>query len=433
MRRMFYLILLLFLGQIVYCQTYRFTIQYSSSSIGCHAANYNWELYNDSNLIDSFEKGGNAISISDKREFSDIYISSGITLALISDCQNNSICEFNSTSSKTLNQLINAIYPSLSGCNGNVRLIDFKPNVTISNLELNSPSEICAGSLLQLGAFPAGFPSSVYHWQYSTNNQINWIDLPLNINGKNTNNVALTEITMHELLGINHLNYLNQTIFFRLGYNQTNNFTSPLSIKYYPCAPILVDRTYEAPDCKGGPIKEITAYFQRPLEPNETLSPMQIIPYPKVNGDSPFFSQQEEITSIEFDNTKNLWAYKFKNLNSGRLINNKRYIIEYQAKKNGVPRGTLQLFEPFIYNDPTAVEFEIIKAENPSCHNGTVEIVISLTGGTGAYKFYDDTIEIISAARKGTDGFYHLKNLAPKEYKIKVVDGKGCIDENKYD
>ncbi|TWI01147.1 hypothetical protein IQ05_00714 [Flavobacterium tiangeerense] len=253
----------------------------------------------------------------------------------------------------------------------------------------------------------------------------------MTINDRKINKTATSNFSIQEILGDNHLTYINKTIYFRLGYIDSFISAEPLAIKYAPCAPILVDRTYIAPDCKGGPIKEITAYFERPLELNETLSPMQIIPFPKVNGDPIFFSQQEEITNLVFDATKNLWAYKFKNLDSGRLINNRRYIIEYQAKKYGVPRGTLQSFEPFIYNDPTAVQFEIVSAENPLCHDGTVEIVIRVKGGTGAYKFYDDTIEIIPTPINGTDGIYHLKNLAPKDYKIKVTDSNDCIDTDK--
>ena len=330
----------------------------------------------------------------------------------------------------TATQLLEQSVVTVGGCGPYMTLSNFKPN----NLQiLTTNGEVCAGDQLNLIASPAGYPDAAYHWQYSVDNQETWFNVPLTINDRKINKTATSNFSIQEILGDNHLTYINKTIYFRLGYIDSFISAEPLAIKYAPCAPILVDRTYIAPDCKGGPVKEITAYFERPLEPNETLSIMQIMPFPKVNGDSPFFSQSEPVKSLVFDATKNLWAYKFKNLDSGRLINSRRYIIEYQANKNEVPRGTLQSFEPFIYDDPTAVQFEIVSAENPLCHDGTVEIVISVTGGTGAYKFYDDTIEIIPTPINGTDGFYYLKNLAPKDYKIKVVDGNGCIDENKYD
>lgn len=330
----------------------------------------------------------------------------------------------------TATELLEQSIVTVGGCGSFLTLSNFKPyNLKI----LTTNREVCAGEQLNLIASPAGYPDAAYHWQYSLDNQVTWFNVPLHINEKKINKTALSNFSIQEILGDSHLTYVNKTIYFRLGYNESFISAEPLAIKYSPCAPILVDRTYIAPNCNGGSIKEITAYFERPLEPSETLSLMQIIPNPKVNGDSPFFSQQEEITSFFFDASKGLWAYKFVSLDSSKLINTKSYIIEYQAKKNGIPRGTLQSSEPFIYIDATAVQFEIVNAENPACHDGTVEIVISVTGGTGGYKFYDDTIEIIPVAIKGTDGFYHLKNLAPKVYKIKVTDSNDCIDNGKYD
>lgn len=434
MRRILFAISLFFLGQMVYCQTYTLILEYEIPRNTGHSYDFDFTSSNQGGLYS--DSGNGKLSNNYKLiEFNDLKYNANFQLQGRSICgpdRDGDIYEDISrvtflellTEEKDLEVSLECFYASVT---------KFKPNVTISNLEVNSPSEICAGSLLQLGAFPAGFDSSAYHWQYSIDNQVNWIDVPLIINGKTTNNVALTEMTLQELLGSNHLAYLNQTIFFRLGYNQNTSFTNPLAITYSPCAPILVDRTYAAPDCKGGHIKEITAYFERPLEPNETLTPIQIIPYPKVNGDPIFFSQSEPVTSLVFDPTKNLWAYKFKNLENSRLINNKSYIIEYQAIKNGVARGTLQSSEPFIYNDPTAVQFEIIKAENPSCHDDKVEIVINVTGGTGAYKFYVDNIEITPTPIKEADGYYHLKNLAPKAYSIKVTDTNNCIDTNAND
>ena len=432
MRRILFAISLFFLGQMVYCQTYTLILEYEIPRNTGHSYDFDFTSSNQGGLYS--DSGNGKLSNNYKLiEFNDLKYNANFQLQGRSICgpdRDGDIYEDISrvtflellTEEKDLEVSLECFYASVT---------KFKPNVTISNLEVNSPSEICAGSLLQLGAFPAGFDSSVYHWQYSIDNQVNWIDVPLIINGKTTNNVALTEMTLQELLGTTHLAYLNKTIFFRLGYNQNTSFTNPLAITYSPCAPILVDRTYTAPDCNGGQIKEITAYFERPLKLNETLNPMQIIPFPKTNGDAIFFNQKEPITGLDFDNEKGLWVYKFKYLDSNKLENNKEYIIEYQANMNGMPTGTLQSSQKFKYNDPTAVQFEIIKAENPSCHDGTVEIVISVTGGTGAYKFYLNNIEKFPI--KEADGFYHLKNLSPKEYSIKVTDTNNCIDANKYD
>lgn len=432
MRRILFAISLYFLGQMVYCQTYSLTFEYVIPANVSHSYSFALSGSNQGGIQSGSGKGSltNNYKVI---QFDDIVYNESFTLYSRSVCGPDRDTDiYEDTSKINFIELLKEekdLEASLECFS--TRVTKFKPNVTISNLEVNSPTEICAGDVLQLGAFPAGFPSSVYHWQYSIDNQVNWIDVPLNINGKTTNNVALTEMSLQELLGTTHLAYLNKTIFFRLGYNQNTSFTNPLAITYSPCAPILVDRTYTPPDCNRDQIKEITAYFERPLEPNETLTPMQIIPYPKVDGDPIFFSQIEPVTNLVFDATKNLWVYKFKNLENSRLINNKSYIIEYQAIKNGVARGTLQSSEPFIYNDPTAVQFEIVKAAPPLCNNDKVEIVISVTGGTGAYKFYVNNIEKFPP--KEADGYYHLKDLTPIEYSIKVTDTNNCIDTNAND
>jgi hypothetical protein len=240
----------------------------------------------------------------------------------------------------------------------------------------------------------------------------------------NFNNNPTTNFSVKDVLGDIHSNYFNKQLYFRLGY-QNRPFTDPISITYSACAPVITNLNPIQPNCSGDPMTVIVT-FDRPLDPikNEKLNNFQII---KKTGELTG-NQISEIIAFDAVNTL---QYTYNNVIG--LENGEKYTVKYQAFQGVKERGVPETDKDFQYQDPTAVQFEIVSAENPLCHDGTVEIVIRVKGGTGAYKFYDDTIEIIPTPINGTDGIYHLKNLAPKEYKIKVVDSNGCIDENKYD
>ncbi|MFV8333539.1 hypothetical protein ACNQGB_16720 [Flavobacterium sp. XS1P32] len=320
---------------------------------------------------------------------------------------------------KTAIQLIKGSTLNITGCYANIRTTSFKPNVTVKNVAPNGSTTICSGEELQLAGFPVGFPDEAYHWQYSLDNQQTWIDVPTNFNNNPTTNFSVKDV-----LGDSHVNYFDKQLYFRLGY-QNRPFTDPITITYSACAPVITNLNPIQPNCIGDPMTVIVT-FDRPLdlEKDEKLTNFQII---KKNGQL----TGNQISEIFAFDASNATQYTYNNVTG--LINGEIYTVKYQAFQGVKERGVPETDKDFQYQDPTAVQFEIISAQNPLCHDGTVEIVISVKGGTGTYKFYDDTIEIIPTAIKGTDGFYYLKNLAPKDYKIKVVDGNGCIDENKHD
>ena len=326
-------------------------------------------------------------------------------------------CRSNISIPLTASELIKGVFPSASGCFSSIFVTEFKPNVSIK--KSNTLTTLCAGDMLDLTGFPTGFPNEAYHWQYSLDNQQTWLDVPANFSNNPTTNFSVKDV-----LGDSHVNYFDKQLYFRLGY-QNRPFTDSISITYSACAPVITNLNAIQPNCSGDPMTVIVT-FDRPLDltKNEKLTNFQII---KKNGQL----TGNQISEIFAFDASNATQYTYNNVTG--LINEEIYTVKYQAFQGVTERGVPETDKDFQYQDPTAVEFEIVRAENPLCHNGTVEIVIRVKGGVGAYKFYDDTIEIIPTPINGTDGIYHLKNLAPKDYKIKVVDDKGCIDENKYD
>ncbi|MBB1194061.1 hypothetical protein DNC80_10345 [Flavobacterium sp. SOK18b] len=322
-------------------------------------------------------------------------------------------CRSNISIPLTASELIKGVFPSASGCFSSIFVTEFKPNVTIQ--KSNTLTTLCSGETLDLAGFPAGFPNEAYHWQYSLDNQQTWIDVPTNFNNNPTTNFSVKDV-----LGDSHVNYFDKQLYFRLGY-QSRPFTDPITITYSACAPVITNLNPIQPNCSGDPMTVIVT-FDRPLDPikNEKLTYFQIIQKTgELTG-----NQIPEI--IAFD-TANTLQYTYNNVTG--LINGEIYTVKYQAFQGVKERGVPETDKDFQYQDPTAVQFEIISAENPLCHDGTGEIVISVKGGTGAYKFYVDNIQKFPIQEP--NGTYKLKDLAPKENKIKVTDSNDCIDNGK--
>ncbi|WP_417940291.1 hypothetical protein [Flavobacterium sp. RS13.1] len=333
-----------------------------------------------------------------------------------------------------------SLSPATQICIGTVILKNFRPNglaMSKPGYDPNpngvpTPLEIIAGQTLDLVVTKPtssnNFPSLVYHWQYSLDNQVTWIEVPNTvINGLPTNYVQNPRFTMENILGPDHINHFG-TIHFSVGYGN-RLFTNVITVDYSPGTLVLKDRKYFPPNCNGDVVKSIVAYFDRDLIQNEILSTLQVIPYPKVNGDTPKFSQSE-VTALVYDPETQLYKYTF-DLSKADKLENRYYVIEYQSQINGEVKGTLAIGAPFLYEDPTPVKFEIKKADNPICFGDLAEVSIAVTGGTGDYKFYVDGLEKTNPKPlKEADGYYHIRGLIPTAVNsIKVMDGNNCIEK----
>ncbi|MCV2486981.1 hypothetical protein OD917_18765 [Flavobacterium sp. SH_e] len=418
-----YMLLTLISSPYMYCQTYTIGLQYYASGNGCHAARYSWDFRADGNLIDGFSSGGNSMNVSGTQTYT-VPNYTDFTFYLSTYCNglNGSFdCDRNESDSFSAKNLLWAgplLY--LNGCNGMVAMTSFKPDVTIKNLDNDSPSEICAGFQLSLAAFPAGFPEEAYHWQYSLNNQATWVDVPAYIGGVKTNNTATPTFSMQELLGTNHVNYLNKVIYFRLGYAH-GAFSTPLPLTYSPCAPIVTGIDYDPPLCNGNTIPKIAVLFDRKLENDEFLSIIYIVD--KNNG-----AISNQYYNVLFDATEPT-KYFFYNINP--LVDKSTYQIAYQAQKGTVNKGTTTSIAEFTYNDPAKMIFKITDRTIPTCfgaEDGTIDIEIA--SGIGSYNFYVDNVLRNATTTKIDDLHYKIMGLKanPSGYDIKVTDKNNCLD-----
>ncbi|WP_163400415.1 SprB repeat-containing protein [Flavobacterium fluviatile] len=339
---------------------------------------------------------------------------------------------------------------------GQIILSNFRPNdLVISKPGYNpyatgvyTPPEILAGETFDLIASTPSvnttmsFPDFVYHWQYRPEGSQSWEDVPNTvINTLQTNNTPRPVFTMRDLPWAPF-----GAIDFRLGYGPDDRaFTTAYRIIYKPGAPVITNIEYVPPKCNGNAITSIDVYFNRDLVSGESFSLFRIVPFPKVSGDAVRFSQPE-IKNLIYDPIKDQYKYSFIIPTSNNTLeNNKKYVVEYQAALNGVPKGTMAEAQPFLYQDPEELTFSIVPTD-PLCHNGEGGLTLNVKGGSGVYSYsLDDgtaipftvtTVEtstttnnITTISRTASQPIILPVTDTKKSYKIKVTDKHGCIEK----
>jgi hypothetical protein len=422
-------------------QTYTIEVTHEYTLFGCHAPNFHWtlsDLPNSANIIGNFSVIGNKHAvipdyITGTQIFSNVPKYHDYNLNMFTECSSNGVddpinCHSDHDISKSAVELIKTgmlLYPRDENCFRNEASITaFKPNVTITNYK----NPICSGEQLDIRCYDV-FPKEAYHWQYSTDNQVTWIDVPYMVgNNPKTNDTPQTAFSINDLLGSSSEHFFGKTIHFRLGYGQNRPLSNVIPVTYSPCGPIINSFAIEKPDCNGGKIKKIDVFFKDDLKAGETLKTIYLrkMEYKGIENDnSPLFQNTSDIV---YSNKK----HSIPIIDPYTLENGMHYQIIYQTFLNGQPRGVL--YSPIQqYLDPTAVTCSIKVPENILCSDGTTSIEIIASGGTGTYYFYKDNIKLESSLYPEVkNGKYYINNLigdpAGKAYKILVTDTNGCYE-----
>ncbi|WP_124019380.1 hypothetical protein [Flavobacterium hydrophilum] len=323
---------------------------------------------------------------------------------------------------------------------------ELTPNdLAISNL---GTTEVCAGEMLNLVATPGGFHNYVYHWQYSLDGQITWNDVPEKVvGGHNMTNTEVSRFSVFDLLGQDHKNHYGP-IYFRIGYNQDRIFsTNTIQIHYNPCAPTVTDVQYKGPNCSGEGIQKLEITFDRELDSNKDENLYQLYVRETINNPLPIKSTPMfSVNNVTYPAGSKIYSYSnlsnFTSLESGR-----QYEVFYQAqvKHPTVPnsyilKGVLVGSKPFTYNDPKPLTFKV-RADNPKCHDGKVDITIEADGGTPPY-YYDNLngeTEIVNGVTQINRIPFDVLNpnkktvtiqqVQAKEYNIRITDDNKCIEQ----
>jgi SprB repeat len=441
MKKLYILLIVLGFAQ-GFGQTYTMEVSYSIPVVKfCYDGSYGWGVtgFTEETYSKTRQPSFSSNNINENVPNYNTFV-----IAVTSTCRDrngSSTCDGSYSQNIPASQLIKSGSWQVDGCWEFLSLDYFKPNLTIQKA---TPlvTEVCSGELLDLVGLPSGFPKEAYHWQYSLDNQVTWADVSA---GFNDNANGLSNFTIKDILGVNHENYFGKQIYFRLGYDQNRPFTTPIAINYSACAPVIKDRKYVGPDCSGDQVKSVEVYFEKPLELNEDLYPMQIIPFPKAAGDVAKFSQNP-VTQLILEPSTGWYKYSFIIPANEQLENNKNYTIEYQARKNSVPQGVLTSSNPFLYTEPTPLRFTT-KENQALCNGGDGSIEVLVWGGSGNYTYeldgvavttflfapeiYIDPLDSISKQRaviKANSTPNPNPNISTN-HSIKVTDGKGCFDK----
>lgn len=332
-------------------------------------------------------------------------------------------------------------------CMGIIKVLSYKPNmilniptkynVTYSNEEYQQHFQfgvplpergatVCSGELINLSASPPNFKLTTYNWQYKLKNT-GWK------NFRNTPYKPNPIFIIADILNTEDINYTG-FIDIRLGSGQNAPFTSSVKLNYSPCGPTISNVNFEGPVCNGEIVKSLSVTFNEQLNSaiGEQLASISVV---DIDNESKIFMQAHGPISYP-ENTKKYTYSSFQQLQTGHT-----YKIKYQAQipdpndsGKTIMRGVL--YSPaefnFLYTEPDPLKFKIIRADNPKCKDDFTEVSLTVTGGTGNYKFYVDGVEKTNPKPvKEVDGYYYIKGLVPTAVNnIKVVDQNNCFEKN---
>jgi hypothetical protein len=332
---------------------------------------------------------------------------------------------------------------------GMVMLKNFTPNgITVSRIKT---TDVCAGEDVELQALIPSttqtFPDVAFHWEYSLDNQVTWVDVPANFNNK-----KIPNFTIYDLLGDDHVNHFG-AIDFRIGYAGRPFSANALRINYTPCAPVVTDVNYQGPKCNGDGIQKLEVFFNDPLNDTKGESLSQLYVRETINNTQPIkTTPMMEVNNITYPSRTKTYSYSnFSSFTS--LENGREYEIIYQAQINDphditkkIQKGVMVSTKKFTYYEPQALTFEVTPT-NPSCNNNNGTVSIIAHGGSGEkYDYFIDsgvkipfssnTIETTSiidrkqiVTRTGIQNVLLPVSDPKKEYSIKVTDTNGCIDK----
>lgn len=411
MKKLFLLLILTFTTNI-FGQTYSFNLKTGVLCNTCWdpngppgptydtftASSFSWNIKNNGITVASNAQSGYVPNGTSYTPYSNVTapLNSTFSISILSTGQvhyggTDGTCNTDNTTSKSLENLIidGSMGFSDSPCGINALITIFKPNVTIQN---NNSDAICSGEQLNLVA-SSGFPNAAYHWQYSKDNQITWIDVPLTIGTTNTNNTPQTYFSINDLLGDTSEQYFNKQIYFRLGYGQNRPFSNVIPITFSPCAPVIKSIVYEGPQCSGDILQKIEVIFDRNLKLNESIFPLYILDT-DTSITTPFCEQKNRVTSLTLDPITNKYKYSFIELN--RLISGHSYVVKYQAFFNTTPMGVIQSTDSFTYTEIAPITFDVTKTNSTKTNilckgKSTGSITVQdVNGGNGGYSYSND-------------------------------------------
>lgn len=340
-------------------------------------------------------------------------------------------------------------YGQISGCAGGAAISNFRPTeIVLKSSMALEPAQgivpahytICSGSQLFIqAAFPNKdpsvldkdyYPDEAFHWQYSIDGKTNWVNIPKSVlenNNPQSYNPRILTNTVEQIIGADPQNY-NKIIFFRLGYYSLATNELEYGVLYSPCAPVIIAPIdYVGPQCHDEKFKKLKVIFDRNLETGEVLNIMQVRENKVSSTPLLFLPDGETINNLDDEHTNPpTYSYTFPvgNLNSGT------FHIEYEATKNGTPRGLISDFNPnFTYTNPEDLVITAVKKNDVLCNGdktGSIDIIAS--GGTGSYSYIlNPPLDLNnSLAEVPFTSPHTINGLGKADYTVTLKDSNNC-------
>jgi hypothetical protein len=265
---------------------------------------------------------------------------------------------------------------------------------------------------------PAGYPSSAYHWQYSTNGTT-WNSFPATLQG-----TATVSFSGNDLLGADFFRYVGTNIFFRvnMGCGNAERTTYVRTLFTRLSSPKIIAHTVTPITCAGEANGRIQLQFERVLLTNELLN---VFVADASTGST--ISQKLDLTALEPGNyitfPGNLPAGNYTVSLVGKYPNPD--VNTYTDGSNHTLTFSLSSPPPITLSTPTAT--------NVHCHAGQDgTITVNAAGGAGNYQV---------GYKNGTDADFTwvpfmaatthtITGLARGTYTLRIRDQNGCAPKN---
>jgi hypothetical protein len=353
---------------------------------------------------------------------------------------------------------------------GNYITIHVRPNMDNTN---NLPTDEKI-RMVNTGSYPY-----YGYWQYQVGASTDWLDVPSYLYASNIN---MLDISGYDLFGLNYVSYLNQTVKFRIKYNQYNYWGSPTEnsnivvFTHRLSAPKILSVTTNNLNCFEVPTGSITIQFSRALLGGERLNlflndTLRFGDYSALNIQSLSGSNTYTWTG-ELPASNYLLSMIGKydpNLVNDLVLTNRgfhfQYPREYWAQNSitfnpgfetatvdsfetfigglpgGIPAtytGSIDHFKYFTLTQPPRVQYYLQLKNNVLCkggNNGTITVYAK--GGVGNFKygirkegesnvvwtnFSNNTIDPVSGHVK-----HDVTGLTAGIYHINVRDANDCM------
>lgn len=263
-------------------------------------------------------------------------------------------------------------------------------------------------------AATAGFPASVYNWEYSLDGYA-WSSFPA---ATNSSGQSAMNISSVDLECATNLNLIGTNTFFRVR-TCSNVYSNIVSLNNRLSSPHILSTAYTSNKCFGESNGNVKIQFDRALLPNELLDIYleDTTATTGYNNDMPNVTSLDAGNSITWPSELPPGGYKITLL--GKYPNGS--VTTYTDGENHIGR--------FGFIGPTAISFNTA-SRDVYCNGGAdATITISATGGVGNYqvgykKLQDDSYTWINFINAGQ---HVLGGLDTGVYSIRVRDGNNCV------